>query len=94
MSVPNSRKTYLISYDLKSSEKDYKDLFKTIKNFGNWWHYLDSTWIIKTNLSSGEIWSQLKKYFEGNDYLFIVEITKNYAGFLPKDAWKWIKEQF
>lgn len=49
--------TYLIGYDLNRprNDTDYPDLIEAIKAFGTWWHYLDSTWIVKSDKSAVEI---------------------------------------
>lgn len=42
---------YIISYDLREPDRDYTGLYDALKGFSNWWHYLESTWIIKTTHS-------------------------------------------
>jgi hypothetical protein len=40
--------TLLTGYDL-NKPKDYAPLFAAIKSIGgDWWHHLDSTWLIKS----------------------------------------------
>lgn len=54
---------YLISYDLKEREtgKDYTPLYDAIKSCSSqWWHYLESVWIIKTTHSIEECNSIIK----------------------------------
>lgn len=86
---------YLITYDLNTPGQDYQNLYDEIKNFGTWWHYLDSTWLIDTSLSSSQMQKKLKQHMviDKNDYLFIVKITKDYQGWLPQKAWDWIKKR-
>lgn len=87
-------KRYLITYELKNKKRDYSALYETIKKIsGYWWHYLDSVWIIKeTTLSSQDIYEKLKPLIdEVTDRLYIVEITKNDQGWLPKKAWPWLQ---
>ena len=43
---------YLVTYALKKPGQDYKDIHEAIKSCGTWWHYLESTWLLKTSLSS------------------------------------------
>lgn len=83
---------YLISYDLKNkSIKDYQTLFSSIKSVGPWWHYLDSTWIVKTNLNSQQIWNMLGSHLLKNDYILVVKIDSlDTWGWLPRDAWNWL----
>ncbi|MFA5838432.1 MAG: hypothetical protein WC849_00635 [Candidatus Paceibacterota bacterium] len=83
---------YLITYDLKNKNiRNYESLYSAIKKLGPWWHYLDSTWIIKTNLNSQQIWSYLGNHIITNDYLLIVKIeSKDRWGWLSQDAWTWL----
>ena len=85
----------VINYDLKQPDKDYNVLYDTIKTLGDkWWHYLESTWLVHTNLSLQECSDRLKNAIDEDDFLFVVDITGNqaYQGWLPSKAWTWIRE--
>jgi hypothetical protein len=83
-------KTYLIGYDLNKPREndDYKDLIEAIKEYGTWWHHLDSTWIIKTNQSAVEIRDKLKKHIDTGDELLVVRLRQESAwtGFNKKGS--------
>lgn len=83
----------LITYDLKPSDKDYKPLYEAIKNVGNkWWHYMESVWLVHTDLSPSDCFERLKEYFTQDDNCLIVDITgQSRQGWLPSKAWDWIK---
>ena len=84
---------YLITYDLKNKNiRNYDRLYIAIKSIGPWCHYLESTWIIKTNLSSQQIWNLIGGYIMTNDHLLIVKIDESIPkwGWLPQDAWNWL----
>ena len=84
---------YLITYELKNPGRDYSGLYNTIKSLGLWWHYLASTWIIKssTTLSAREISDRLVPHIDSNDYLLVIKIdTTDSQGWLPQDAWDWL----
>ena len=85
---------YLITYDLKGKgHDDYNNLYEAIKKCGTWWHYLDSTWIVKSSLTKETIHDNLIVVMNSNDYLLIVDITnRSYWGSLPKEAWDWIQQ--
>jgi len=84
---------YLITYDLKNKSHNYNDLYLSIKSLGSWWHYLDSTWIIKTNLNSAQIWNFLGRHITTVDHMLIVKIEPNDKfGWLPQDAWNWLNQ--
>src|SRR5690606_8277563 len=50
---------YAINYDLKRPGQNYDELHKAIKNLGDWWHYLGSTWLVDTNLNAKGVWDRL-----------------------------------
>lgn len=83
---------YIVSYDLKKPDRDYTGLYNAIKEFGIWWRYLESTWIIKTTESHDKIFEKLRPHIDEDDNLLIIEAGKNYQGWLPQKAWDWIKE--
>ena len=84
---------YIVSYDLKTPGRDYESLYEAIKGYSGWWHYLESTWIIKSDMSATDIANALHKKMDSNDYLLIVDITnKDKDGWLPKKAWDWIRD--
>ena len=87
-----ANKTYLISYDLHKGN-DYSNLYEIIKSADGWWHYLESFWIISS--SEGiEYWCErLKNEINSGDRFIVIEIEEGKTnGWLPKDAWEWIKK--
>lgn len=84
---------YLVSYDLKSADKNYDGLHNAIKGLGRkWWHYLDSTWFVVTDSSINQCSEILRREIDGNDLLLILDVT-NYTeanGWLPSKAWEWL----
>lgn len=85
---------YSINYDLKKSGQDYKGLYEAIKSYGYWFHYLDSHWLIKTFETPNQIFDKLRPHLDSNDYILIIEVKNNSQGWLPQDAWKWLREAF
>lgn len=83
---------YIISYDLGKPNRDYDGLFEELKKFDNWWHYLESTWIIKTLDEPNKIFDKLKPYLDDDDNLLVMETGKKSYGWLPTKAWDWIKK--
>ena len=50
----------LITYDLKKLDKDYAPLYEAIKKCGSaWWHYMESVWIVKTELSPNDCFERI-----------------------------------
>lgn len=84
---------YAINYDLKQPGQNYDELFKAIKGLGAWWHYLGSTWLVDTSLTATQVWDRISPHTDKNDRFLIISVTRNYSGWLPEDAWEWIKSR-
>lgn len=85
---------YIVSYDLKTPGRNYNNLYEAIKSYGTWWHHLESTWIIKSNLTAGSITDHLRSHLDTNDLLLVAKMYTSdteYNGWLPAKAWEWIK---
>ncbi|MBB3602790.1 hypothetical protein FHT40_002451 [Mycolicibacterium sp. BK556] len=86
--------TILIGYDLNKKGQDYDDLIEKIKSLGAWWHYLDSTWIVKTSHSASSTRDVLGPLIDSNDELLVIKITGDSAawkGFNERGS-KWLKD--
>lgn len=67
--------SYVISYDLNRPGQNYNELFEEIKALGTWWHCLDSTWIVKSNLTAAQVRDRLVKKIDTNDRLIVAALT-------------------
>lgn len=88
---------YMITYDLNKPGQNYDKLYEAIKKCASndvWMHYLDSTWFIKTNLSTKQVFEKLEPNIDRNDSLLVMEVKDNYYGRLPKDAWDYLAKMF
>ena len=56
-------------------------------------HYLGSTWLVDTSLTAQGIWDRLSPHVDTNDFVLVIGITRDSQGWLPKDAWEWIKSR-
>lgn len=83
---------YCVSYDLNKTGQNYTALYDELKKIGSWWHYLDSTWLIDTAESATSLSDRLLKHLDKNDYLLVIKVTSNSAGWLPQKAWDWINQ--
>ena len=84
---------YSINYDLKHPGQNYEELYKAIKDCGDWWHYLGSTWLVDTSLTAKDIWERLAPHVDKNDYFLVIRVTRDYEGWLPQEAWDWINNR-
>lgn len=84
---------YLVTYDLvKSSERDYTPVYEAIKAIGPWWHYLESTWIVQSYNNVNHVVDTIHNVMRQGDRLLVVQIDNQQRnGWLPKDAWDWIR---
>lgn len=84
----------IISYDLKGTTKDYSNLINSIKEYGSWWHYLESFWLLYTDKSVSELTENLTTYLDKEDRMLIIDTLSNsYNGWLPQKAYDWISER-
>ena len=84
---------YAINYDLRRPGQNYESLHEAIKNCGAWWHFLRSTWLVDTSLSASGIWDRLARHVDKNDLFLVIGVTRDYQGWLPRDAWDWINSR-
>lgn len=87
--------TYLIGYDLTDKAEDaYTELEQAIKSLGStWWHHLDSTWIVVTELSATEVRDKLTPHLKSNDKILVVKSGREAAwrGFNDRGS-TWLKD--
>ncbi len=84
---------YLIGYDLREGE-DYESLIETIKSLGNWWHYLDSTWLVDSVWNQDQITNALISKLQSNsDRFLVMPVSRPVQGWLSGDAWNWINQR-
>jgi hypothetical protein len=84
----------IINYALKNRSKDYTPLFNAIKGCGEWWHFLDSTWIVNTAHSAEIVGKFLNGFIDRDtDFLYVGQLKGTHQGWLPKDAWEWLNSK-
>jgi len=83
---------YLITYTI-SKNRDYTPLYDAIKNSGTWWHYIDSSWIVKSDDTANTIFQRLKPLIDQkDDYLLVIKVDpSSRQGWLPRKAWDWFR---
>lgn len=87
---------YLITYDKNSFLKNYDPLREGIKSCSiSWWHHMNNTWLIHTNMNANQIYNRLRFYITPKDKLLIIQIQlgADYQGWLNDKAWSWLKKQ-
>jgi hypothetical protein len=72
--------TILITYDIHPAQgSTYDELGKAIQSLGDWWHHLETVWIVRSDRGPGEIRDGLKAYIGTDDQLLVVDITGDEA---------------
>ena len=71
---------FLVTYDLKKTSSndrssDYNKLYEKLSWYNKNARVTESSWIIKTNKNSQEVYDNLASVLNGNDSLFISAIS-------------------
>ena len=80
---------YLIIYSCRGHANKFKTVDAAIKECAwddRWMYHLNNTWILKSEMTSDEIGHKLNHLTNDNDDFLVIEITNNYAGWLPQQA--------
>lgn len=86
-------KAYQISYDLRKN-RDYAALYERIKQYGNYGHVLESTWVIVTAHSAEQVRDYLAQVMDGDDGLLVTHLAGEAAWRgLSDEVSHWLKGQ-
>lgn len=87
---------YMITYDLNSTGQRYNELISAIKkaSSGCWCTFWKSSYLIQSPLSPSQITDKLKPYLDSNDRLLVIEVKRNYQGWLTDDERSYINDMF
>lgn len=82
-------KIYLIQYNVSEDTT----LKEKIKALGPWMSYFNGFWLVETDKTAKEIYNTFASEIPDKRIL-ILEITiEDYWGWMPHDAWEWIKKR-
>jgi hypothetical protein len=85
--------TLLITYDLNSPGQKYERIHEAIKAQGDWWHHMESTWIVVTSKTASEVFAALNDHIDGTDRAIVVDITgQQYSGWQQEESWDWLRK--
>lgn len=91
-----SRYAYILVFD-RDDIRDYKTIHNriiSIKEVINWFHYIQSSYILITTEPSAKELAQKIQPIIPNKYYLLMEIDmNNRQGWLPPKAWDWIHNQ-
>lgn len=71
-------KPFVVTYDLGTPGANYEKVYETIQSFGSSIRFQKSVWLVKTNLTSEQMYLKLKPVLDNDDFVLICELEKNY----------------
>jgi hypothetical protein len=87
-------RTLLVGYDLNRPGQNYASLFEALKAVPLWWHYLDSTWLLRTEETPVALRDRLSAHIDVGDELLVIDVSGRagaWSGF-DKRGGQWIKD--
>lgn len=88
------KRTYIITYGFIEKKGDYSKLYNALTQLGPYWHEMDNTWFVYTELDEKEIMDKIQPYLDDNIYLFIIVMNEEYWGWIPQSGWDWIDKYY
>jgi hypothetical protein len=82
----------LVSFDLKGTPTDYAKLWELLKGQEGWSHYLPATWLVATKKTPTELRGEIKETINTPGDRFIIVRVEEFAGWMPKEQWEWIRK--
>jgi hypothetical protein len=93
MSYPPGHRLLHVSITFRSGRAKINELTALFNLATDWYHYGPGSWILWTNGTPDSWYPHVKGLLSDNDYLLIVEIGPNpVRGWLPQDAWTWLRK--
>ncbi len=71
--------THIITYDLSAPGRNYDELYKRIKAYGDWAHITESSWAVKTADTAVAVRDNLWGAMDNNDKLLVAQLSGNAA---------------
>ena len=65
----------IIKYDLRAPGRNYDELHKALRAYSAWARITESTWFVRTNESCAQVRDKLLTHMDGNDRIFVAELT-------------------
>lgn len=88
-----NKKVYIVSFELHSTLfRNYSNFYNNLKLYKPWMHYIKDTWFICSESDPHSIYNHLCQYIHKDDRIIITRMTTEYSGWLPQDAWDWLKK--
>lgn len=82
---------YIVTYDLNAPGQDYTPLIRAIERYTHC-KALKSAYFIDTNLEASTVRDGLMTLIDGNDTLFVMNITRGWGANRHTAATNWLNE--
>lgn len=87
------KKLYIITFDPHRVDTSlFHSAVTESPGLTHWWHYLASTYLIESTATLQQVQDHMMNKMPGTSFLLLKITDKTAAGWLPKDAWDWIKQ--
>lgn len=86
--------TLLVGYDLRQPGQNYAPLVDQLRSHGTWWHHLDSTWLVRTELTPIQLRNVLRGLIDSSDEILVIDVSgRSWAGAGFEDrAYDWLRQ--
>ena len=82
----------LVSYDLRSPNRNYEALYEAIKTYPGWAHPLESVWLINTVETTKAVVDKLRTKLDADDKIVAMSLAGNWTSLnLGKEVSEWMK---
>ena len=88
--------TLLVVHELRDPDRDYAELGDTLKSYSEWWHCLESTWLVKADLTARQLADALVPLVGMDDLLLVLDVSGRAAawtGAFPEDCQAWLRKK-
>lgn len=85
--------TKLITYNRRPGRND-SAMVDAVRSLGAWWHHLDSTWLVQSDLTVTQLREHLGSYLDADDKLLVVDVAGDHRAWrgFSEGGTAWLKD--
>ncbi|MBK8393669.1 MAG: hypothetical protein IPL26_00240 [Leptospiraceae bacterium] len=86
---------FLLTFDRDFTKYNYVEIHARITKINSlidFWHYIRSCYILITTSSISELSEEIQGIMPEHRFLIVPIDLYSYNGYLPKDAWTWLRK--
>lgn len=80
----------LITYDLNSQGQKHAEVLAKIKEFGTWARLSESSYAVKSSLTTEQICNKFTNLIDDNDSFLVIPMTQFHCGWTTEDVHDWL----